>query len=312
MARAAQSNSVNRADVPSLQPGRSFLNTLFPPFPCKRKPDMAFNSPSSNWGASLDATDPSFPQMRETAGAYSPSFPHKPESADACSPSSPHKPESAGARRPSFPRKRESIFAGAYSPSLPHKRMSAGAHSSSFPRKRESIFAGAAADARTNNLSSLPHSLSLMRRTACLFFGILLFLFLFATVGAAENGVITGTVINGTAGGSAPADVAVTLYYLRNGEIVEQRTQVTDAVGAYRFTDISTEPALTFVVVAAYEQVPYNTPEPAIRGDYGDPSAATRGVRSQPGCERGAGWSPTCCLSPRGKKGAACSELSRL
>ena len=100
-----------------------------------------------------------------------------------------------------------------------------------------------------------------MRRAACLLFGMLLFLLLSATVGAAENGVITGTVFNGTAGGSAPADVAVTLYYLRNGEIVEQRTHVTDAVGAYRFTEISTEPALTFVVVAAYEQVPYNTPE---------------------------------------------------
>ncbi len=146
-------------------------------------------------------------------------------------------------------------------PSFPQGRETAGANSPSFPRKRESILAGAAADSESNILSSLPHSLSLIRRAACLFLGMLLFLFHFAAVAAAENGVVTGTVINGTEDGSAPADVAVTLYYLRNGEIVEQRTQVTDAAGVYRFTEISTEPTLTFVVVAAYGQVPYNSPE---------------------------------------------------
>ncbi len=217
MARAAQRNSASIVDDASLQPRRPPLNTLFPPFPGKREPDMAFDSSSSHWGQSLDATNPSFPQMRETAEAGSSSFPHK--------------PASAGARSPSF------------------------------PLARESIFAGPAGEARTNSRSSLSHALPLIRGAACLLLGILLFLLLSTTIAAAENGVITGTVINGTEDGSAPADVAVTLYYLRNGEIVEQRTQVTDAAGVYRFTEISTEPSLTFVVVAAYGQVPYNSPE---------------------------------------------------
>ena len=90
--------------------------------------------------------------------------------------------------------------------------------------------------------------------------GILLVLLLPGVVAAAD-GVITGAVVNGTEGGGVPADVAVTLYFLRDGDILEQRTQVTDAMGAYRFVEVPTDTGLAFVVVAAYEQVPYNTPE---------------------------------------------------
>ena len=78
---------------------------------------------------------------------------------------------------------------------------------------------------------------------------------------AAADGVITGTVVNGTEGGGIPADVAVTLYFLRDGNITEQRTEVTDVNGAYRFAELPTDGGLGFVVVAAYVQVPYNTPE---------------------------------------------------
>ena len=89
----------------------------------------------------------------------------------------------------------------------------------------------------------------------------ILFILLTTASLAAADGVITGAVVNGTEGGSVPADVAVTLYFLRDGNIVEQRTQVTDAMGAYRFADLPTDTGLGFVVVAAYMQVPYNTPE---------------------------------------------------
>ena len=89
----------------------------------------------------------------------------------------------------------------------------------------------------------------------------MLLLLLLPSAIAAADGVISGTVVNGTADGSVPADVAVTLYFLRDGEIVEQRTQVTGSEGAYSFSDLPTDPMLGFVVVAAYRQIPYNTPE---------------------------------------------------
>ena len=126
----------------------------------------------------------------------------------------------------------------------------------SFPRKRESIPVAASAE----NITADSRSARFIRRAAPLVLGILLYLLLPSALAAAD-GVVTGTVVNGTAGGSVPADVAVTLYFLRDGQIVEQRTQVTDAQGAYRFTGLATDPGLRFVVVAAYIDVPYNTPE---------------------------------------------------
>jgi hypothetical protein len=103
-------------------------------------------------------------------------------------------------------------------------------------------------------------ALQIIRLAATFFLAVALFLIAPSAASAAE-GIITGSVVNGTEGGSLPADVAVTLYYLRDGNIIEQRTDVTDASAAYRFTDVDTAPALSFVVVAAYGQVPYNTPE---------------------------------------------------
>ncbi len=78
---------------------------------------------------------------------------------------------------------------------------------------------------------------------------------------AADGGVISGVVTNGTANGSVPADIAVTLYFLRDGQIVEQRTDVTGADGSYRFSELPTDPDVRFVAVAAFAQVPYNTAE---------------------------------------------------
>ena len=136
----------------------------------------------------------------------------------------------------------------------------------SFPRKlapcrdAESISSSAASGLACQDSWVYLYLLSPRHIALSLFFGILLTLLTTAPLAAAD-GVITGTVVNGTAGGSVPADVAVTLYFLRDGNIVEQRTQVTDAAGAYRFVEVPTDAGLGFVVVAAYMQVPYNTLE---------------------------------------------------
>ncbi len=149
---------------------------------------------------------------------------------------------------------------------LPPKRESISASYPSFPRKlapcrgAESIFADTASRLAVKVSRAKLNSLSPRRIALSLLFAILLS-FLATAPLAASDGVITGTVVNGTEGGSVPADVAVTLYFLRDGNIVEQRTQVTDAAGAYRFVEVPTDAGLGFVVVAAYMQVPYNTPE---------------------------------------------------
>ena len=169
---------------------------------------------------------------------------------------------------PSVPRKRESIRTGTASsstgegtfthhrPVLP-RRLALGP---SVPRKRESIRTGTASNSDGASTFA-PHQRFLPRRLARALFCSILLVFLLPSTLAAADGVISGTVVNGTAGGSVPADVAVTLYFLREGEIVEQRTQVIDAEAAYRFSDLPTDPTLGFVLVAAHARVPYNTPE---------------------------------------------------
>ncbi len=146
------------------------------------------------------------------------------------------------------------------SPSFPRNPEHRAEQDPSFPRKRESIFSSTAGDVAAQGPKACANSLTPIRIALSLLFA---FLFSLLTTGplAAADGVITGTVVNGTEGGGIPADVAVTLYFLRDGNILEQRTQVTDAEGAYRFADLPTDTGLSFVAVAAYVQVPYNTPE---------------------------------------------------
>ena len=234
----------------------------------------------------IPAEAPSYPQKRNSSPVDDSSFPRKRESILRAYPShlrnqiltSPIPPPHLHERNPipaevpsflqerdsipadesSFPRKRESIL-NTISSHLPNQILTS-AFSPSFPRKRESILACAAAGANPSRHTSLSLSLPYIRLAVSLILGMLLLLLLPSAIAAAD-GVISGTVVNGTADGSVPADVAVTLYFLRDGEIVEQRTQVTGPEGAYCFSDLPTDPMLAFVVVAAYTQVPYNTPE---------------------------------------------------
>ena len=234
----------------------------------------------------IPAEAPSYPQKRNSSPVDDSSFPRKRESILRAYPShlrnqiltSPIPPPHLHERNPipaevpsflqerdsipadesSFPRKRESIL-NTISSHLPNQILTS-AFSPSHPRKRESILACVAAGANPSRHTSLSLSLPHIRLAVSLILGMLLLLLLPSAIAAAD-GVISGTVVNGTADGSVPADVAVTLYFLRDGEIVEQRTQVTGSEGAYSFSDLPTDPMLGFVVVAAYIQIPYNTPE---------------------------------------------------
>ncbi len=173
---------------------------------------------------------------------------------------------------PSFPRKRESIWnpcrsslpdresSPAFGSSLPPESEVKQSQNPSFSRKRDSIPKSIPSEVATKDRSHLRRLRPARHVALSLFLGAVLILLNTATLSAAD-GVITGTVVNGTEGGGVPADVAVTLYFLRDGNIVEQRTQVTDAGGAYRFAELPTDAGLSFVAVAAYVQVPYNTPE---------------------------------------------------
>ena len=159
-----------------------------------------------------------------------PSHPQKQNPFPAHDPSFPQERKSIPAEVPSFPRKRESILR-AFSSHLPnqiltspippphlHERNPIPADESSFPRKRESILACATAGANPSRPTSLSLSPPHIRLAVSLILGMLLLLLLPSAIAAAD-GVISGTVVNGTADGSVPADVAVTLYFLRDGEI---------------------------------------------------------------------------------------------
>ena len=237
---------------------------------------------------------PSHPHERNPIPAEAPSYPQKQKSIPADVPSYLQERDSIPAERDSipdessFPRKRESILntisshlpnqilTSAFSPSHLQEQNSIP-HRSRHSRARESILACAAAGANPSRHMSLSLSPPHIRLAVSLILGMLLLLLLPSAIAAAD-GVISGTVVNGTADGSVPADVAVTLYFLRDGEIVEQRTQVTGPEGAYSFSDLPTDPMLAFVVVAAYTQVPYNTPELKFYRGYRGPSAPTHRV----------------------------------
>ena len=268
----AHKSLVSNANTPSHLQERKPISAEVPSFPQKQEPIPARVPSFPRKRGSIPVDDSSFPRKRESIlNSISSHLPNQ-TLTSAFSPSHPREQKSNPADDSSFPLSRESIL-GAFPshlqnqiltspipPSSLQKQKSIPAEVPSFPRERESILACAAAGANPSRPTSLSLSPPHIRFAVSLILGLLLLLLLPSAVAAAD-GVISGTVVNGTAGGSVPADVAVTLYFLRDGEIVEQRTQVTGPEGAYRFSDLPTDPMLGFVVVAAYTQVPYNTPE---------------------------------------------------
>ncbi len=74
---------------------------------------------------------------------------------------------------------------------------------------------------------------------------------LFRAALAPGSGVISGTVINGTSGQPLP-NAVVELGIFDQASLLEQRTATTDAAGLYRFTELPTDPELSFAARVEY------------------------------------------------------------
>jgi hypothetical protein len=77
-------------------------------------------------------------------------------------------------------------------------------------------------------------------------------------VRAQSAGVLTGTVVNGTAGGGSIEGLEVTLRSFQGQEEREPRTTVTDASGAFRFEGLETGEDWVYLARVVYEGVVYS------------------------------------------------------
>lgn len=90
-----------------------------------------------------------------------------------------------------------------------------------------------------------------------------LFLLAIASGGAAQTplpqGVLSGRVINGTAGASVPADLTVTLQGFKGAEFLPPQTTVADAEGRFRFSGLETGADYSYIVYTEYLGIQYGT-----------------------------------------------------
>ena len=83
---------------------------------------------------------------------------------------------------------------------------------------------------------------------------------MFSSASLAGNGVISGTVINGTTGAPVP-DLSVEIAFFDGTSLLDQRTAQTDAAGLYRFEGLPTDPNLVFATRAEYPKGVTNSSE---------------------------------------------------
>jgi mono/diheme cytochrome c family protein len=74
---------------------------------------------------------------------------------------------------------------------------------------------------------------------------------MFSTASLTGNGVISGTVKNGTTGAIVP-DLTVQMAIFDGTNLLDQRASKTDAAGLYRFDGLPTDPNLVFATRAEY------------------------------------------------------------
>lgn len=72
-------------------------------------------------------------------------------------------------------------------------------------------------------------------------------------------GVIDGRLVQGTAGAAAPAVQTMTLMAYMNFTPVATFTTTTDADGAFRFTELATDPDVVYYVGVEYDDIAYGT-----------------------------------------------------
>ena len=85
---------------------------------------------------------------------------------------------------------------------------------------------------------------------------------LFSSAPLVGNGVISGTVTNGTTGAPV-ADLSVEIAVFDGTSVLDQRTAKTDSTGLYRFEGLPTDPNLVFATRAEYPKGVTNSAEVA-------------------------------------------------
>jgi len=73
------------------------------------------------------------------------------------------------------------------------------------------------------------------------------------------NGIIEGTIVNGTDGGSSVAGVEITLKIYQNDNEVSATTTIADAEGNFMFDGLSTEPEYSYEATLKYQQADYTS-----------------------------------------------------
>jgi len=90
-----------------------------------------------------------------------------------------------------------------------------------------------------------------------------LFLMVAALSGAAQTpapqGVISGQVVNGTAGGMLPADLTVTLQGFKGTALLPSQTTTADAEGRFQFSGLETGADYSYIVYTEYLGIQYGT-----------------------------------------------------
>lgn len=99
-----------------------------------------------------------------------------------------------------------------------------------------------------------------MNRIRYLGLALMLVFVLFSPPARADGpGILTGTVVNGTAGSGSTEGLEVTLHSFQGQEERDTRTTVTDAGGAFRFEGLETGEDWVHLVRAPYEGVSYSS-----------------------------------------------------
>ncbi len=85
-----------------------------------------------------------------------------------------------------------------------------------------------------------------------------------ATLGGAAqtptaSGTLSGSVINGTAGATLPANLTVTLQGFKGTELLPPQTTVADAEGRFQFSGLETGADYSYIVYTEYLGIQYGT-----------------------------------------------------
>jgi mono/diheme cytochrome c family protein len=74
---------------------------------------------------------------------------------------------------------------------------------------------------------------------------------------AERSGVVTGTVVNSTAGGAVPAGLSVILHGFEGQNLQGTYTTTTGADGAFQFAAVPFTPSRQFIVTTSYKDISY-------------------------------------------------------